>query len=81
MKRSTVAPRTFNFGAWVAMDGATVVVTDACTSGTAAAVGAGIGAGAGAARTSVADAARARTKEEMHCILAVWLVGWSGVCV
>lgn len=78
-KESTVAPRTFNTGAAVGMDCATVDVTDAWASGTAgAAVGAGIGAGAGAAMTRVAAAASVRMKEEMHCILIAWL-GWSGV--
>lgn len=80
-KESTVAPRTFNTGAGVAKDWATVDVTDSWASGTAgAAVGAGIGAGAGAAMTRVAAAARVRMKEEMHCIFdcLAW-VGGSGV--
>lgn len=80
-KASTVACRTLRTGAGVAVDCATVEVTDTLTSGTAgAAVGSGIGAGAGAAMTRVAVAARVRMKEEKHCILAVFgLGGRSGV--
>lgn len=88
-KASTVAPRAMKADAGVAMDCATVDVMDKISSGTAAgtglAVGAGIGAGAGAAVTRVPAVARARMMEEMHCILAVWLlVGrvtrWYNVC-
>lgn len=81
---STVAPRALRTGAAVALEGATVEVTDTWASGTAgAAVGAGIGAGAGAAMTRVAAAARVRMKDVMHCILAafglglvVWCMVW-----
>lgn len=78
-----VAPRAFNTGEGVATDCSMVEVTDAASLApnartTAAAVGAGMGAGAGAAVTRMADAARVRMKEEMHCILATRLGGWFG---